>query len=121
MPSMGHCMSSHSRAEGRMRKCHCLSALKDLTTRKKAACRTLSDWMWRNKRAEDLQDGKLARFNNKDRGEHEANTGSKHRQGCDEEPTKDEQAVPPTHCGYWLAEINMNHEFMKASLLHPRW
>jgi hypothetical protein len=93
-------MSSHSRAEGRMRMCHCPSASKDLTTREKATWSTSFGWIWSNMGAEDLQDGKLARFNDKDGCEHEANTGSKHCQGCDEEPPKDEQPVPPTHYGY---------------------
>jgi hypothetical protein len=105
-------MSSHSRAEGRMRMCRCLSALEDLTTRKKAACGTRFDGTWRNMRLQDLQDGKLARSDNKDRGKHEANTGSKQCQGCNQEPTKDKQPVPPTHCGYWLAKISMNHEYV---------
>jgi hypothetical protein len=60
-------------------------------------------------RAEDLQDGKLAWFKKEHRCKHEANTGSKHGQGCKQEPTKDEQSVPPAHCGYWSVQINMNH------------
>ena len=72
-------------------------------------------------RAGYLQDGKLARFNDEDGSEHEPNAGSKHRQGCDQQPTKDEKSVPPTHCRYWLAKINMDDSRTRdASLLQPR-
>jgi len=38
----------------------------------------------------NLQDGKLAGFDNEDGGEHEPNAGSKHRQGCNQKTPKDE-------------------------------
>jgi hypothetical protein len=38
---------------------------------------------WLQKRARDLQDGKLAGSDNEDGGEHEPNAGSKQCQGCD--------------------------------------
>jgi hypothetical protein len=50
--------------------CHWLSALYDPTTGEKAAGRASFEWIRGNKRAEDLQNGKLARPEQKDRREH---------------------------------------------------
>jgi len=69
----------------------------------------------------DLQDGKLAGSHNKDGGEHEANADSKHCQGCEEQPSKDQQPVPSTHCAVWLAKISViDRQTSEARLLHPR-
>jgi hypothetical protein len=47
--------------------------------------------------AENLQDGKFARFNNEEWCEHQTNAGSKHNQGSQQKATKDQESVPPTH------------------------
>jgi hypothetical protein len=89
-------------------RCHCQSALYRLPTGEKAACRASFAWIRGNRRAEDLQNGKLAWPEQEDGREHEANTSSKHCQGSKKQPTKDEQAVPPTHCKYQLAYMKMS-------------
>jgi len=71
-------------------------------------------WIRGNRRAEDLQNGKLARPEQKDRRKHQANTSSKHCQGSNEQPTKDEQSVPPTHCRYGLADVNMSQRCVQC-------
>jgi hypothetical protein len=76
-------MGSHSRA-GRLRvMCHCSSARYEVVTEEKAkgngavtGCANIG------RGADYLQYGKLARPDDKDRREHEPNTGSEHGCGC---------------------------------------
>jgi hypothetical protein len=59
------------------------------------------DWIreaTETRRAENLQNGKLAWPEQEDRREHQANAGSKHCQGSEQQAAKYEQPVPPTHC-----------------------
>lgn len=73
-------------------------------------------WIRVDKRAGDSQDGKLAGSNNEYRRKHEANAGSKHGQGSEKQAAKNEEPVPPTHCGYWSAQIDMIHGHVEGKL-----
>ena len=49
------------------------------------------------RKGKDLQNGKLAWSNKKDRCEHQCEAGSKHCQGCKHETPKNEQSVPSAY------------------------
>lgn len=77
-----------------------------ITTRKWGGC-AKGRFDWLQDSSKDLQDSKLPWSDDEDGGEHQPNADSKHCQGCEQETTKDEQSIPPTHCGYWSAQISV--------------
>ena len=82
-------MSSHSRSEGTNAVCG-TGHLPDMTSplqRRLPEGRPLTGREGLGETG-DLQDGKLARFNDKEGCEHEANTDSKHGQGSKKQTAK---------------------------------
>ena len=97
-------MSSHSRSEGTNAVCG-TAYLPDMTSPLETRLPEGRPLTGREGLREtgDLQDSKLARFNDEEGREHEANTDGKHSQGSKKQTAKYEQSVPPTHYRYWSA------------------
>lgn len=75
-----YCMSSHSRAGGQKWYVSLPICLRRHHHQDQRTCNEQIERI--KQRGQNLQYGKLAWFNNEDWSEHESNTGSKHRQGC---------------------------------------